>query len=129
MKKLVLVLLSVVLVLTGCTSDEPRIDGSWGAVEITSQQAAPRVEMVEFNILGKELTGSDGCGPIKARVELRDGKLLVGPIATDGDTCSGDAAQTAQVVQELLKAQPEASVVEGVMRLKADGTELVLEKR
>lgn len=129
MKKLSLVLLSLLLALTGCTSDKPRIDGSWGAVEITSQQAAPRVEMVEFNILGKELTGSDGCGPMKARVELNQGRLIVGPIATDGNACSGDAQQTAEVIRALLQANPEAHVTADRMTLRADGTELVLEKR
>ena len=131
MKKLLTLVFSLVvalIMLVGCAGKQ-RLDGSWGALEITSQTPAPRVEAVEFNILGHELTGSNGCALINARVHINGDRLQVTEIKMGTVGCPMDAAGTQQVVMDLLESQPKITIEDDVMTLQNDETTLVLEKR
>lgn len=128
----VLLMLTMALTAAGCTR-APRPDGSWGATAAapatSSTQLPSDLSSVEFNIMGTELTGSNGCGPIRARVELADGTLRVSDLQVATIGCPPEATALATYVEQVLTAAPRAEIQDGEMTLTAPAGTLTLRRQ
>lgn len=127
--RLAAVLLGLLLALAGCQGQGQRLDGSWGEAKATATTTLPPLGGVEFNILGGELTGSDGCNPMKAQVAVEDGHLVTSGMSLGAQGCTGDAGTVSTWVQGLLASRPAIEVDGDMMRLTGAGGTLQLRKR
>lgn len=121
-------LVAATTLLTGC-SRGPRIEGAWEPQRAEGTGTPVDLSEVQLNIMGRELTGSDGCARIRAVVDLEDGTLRVGPLDTGEIACGPEQQKAATFVRALLNSQPTAAVDGDWMTLRGAGRVLALLRR
>ena len=119
-------LLVALAAVAGC-SGQANITGSWTPVSTSGEGAPASLPGVELNVMGKELTGNDGCGLIRATVEVVDSELAVTDWQGPETQCRGEAGAVAGFVRRVLTARPSVSRDGGLLTLNGGGATLELQ--
>lgn len=122
----VAVVLVAMALLAGCTG-QADITGSWTPVSTSGEGAPANLPGVELNVMGKELTGNDGCGLIRATVEVVDSELAVTDWQGPDTQCRGEAGAVAGFVRRVLTARPIVARDGELLTLNGDGATLELQ--
>lgn len=119
-------LLVALAAVAGC-SGQANITGSWTPVSTSGEGAPANLPGVELNVMGKELTGNDGCGLIRATVEVVDSELAVTDWQGPDTQCRGEAGAVAGFVRRVLTARPSVSRDGELLILNGGGATLELQ--
>ena len=88
---------------------DKKINGKWvmqtvNGTELNAKQFTKGLPVMEFNEVGENMIGTDGCNAISSTVKFMGSRMLFGNITTKGTLCNG-------VVKDLLAKQVSSSLV------------------
>ncbi|MGL6069794.1 DUF4377 domain-containing protein [Craterilacuibacter sp.] len=113
-----LIALTAMAALSACANQAP-LSGQW--------QAGSGEGKTSLLLKDGNLSATAGCNRLFGPAEVKDGRLLVGNLASTMMMCPPELMQKEDALKKLLASKPQVEVKDGKLLLKGDSQSLVLE--